>query len=272
MRKALYGLFTYFEFFALALVFLPIMALVALVARRDPGRRRRGRWMRRFGRVTGAITPLWRFGVEGRAPEAIKSQGFVVVSNHLSTADPFLLSWLPWDMRWVGKEELFKQPVTGWMLRLCGDIALRRGERSSVENMFRECRETLASGLSIMLFPEGTRSQDGTLGAFKDGAFKLAIEAQVPVLPVVIHGTRECRPKGSLWFGQARAVARVLEPVPTRGLTLADVAALKERVRDRISEEYDKMRGRAVTPAERPQALPLPDFSFHAPRPTETRP
>lgn len=90
--------------------------------------------------------------------------------------------------------------------------------------------------MSIMLFPEGTRSPDGKLQAFKDGAFSLAIAAQVPVLPVALHGTRECRPKGSLWFGEATAVVRVLEPISTSGLTEADVPALRDRVRLRIEQ------------------------------------
>lgn len=233
MRKVLFGLFTYLEFALFVLVFGPVLAAVAAFG----SLRQRGRWMRRFGRFTGACTPLWRFSVEGTAPKDIDRAAYVVVGNHVSTADPFLLSWLPWDMRWVGKEELFRLPVLGWLLRWGGDIPLRRGDRSSVEAMFRACRETLDGGLSVMLFPEGTRSRDGSLQVFKDGAFRLAIEAQVPVLPVVLHGTHACRPKGSLWFGEAHAVVRVLEPVPTKGLGLEDVARLREEVRGRIAAE-----------------------------------
>ncbi len=257
VTKALLGLYTYFEFFLLALVFLPIMGLVALfTGKRDPGRRLRGQWMRRFGRVTSACTPLWRFSVEGEKPAGIDRESFVVVSNHQSTADPFLLSWLPWDMRWVAKQELFRQPVTGWLISLGGDIPQRRGERESVVEMFDECKKTLAAGVSVMLFPEGTRSPDGKLQAFKDGAFQLAIESQRPILPVALTGTHACRPKGSLWFGKAKAVARVLEPVPTQGLTLADLPKLKEQVRERIAAELATMEaGRAGVFALAPRAL-----------------
>jgi 1-acyl-sn-glycerol-3-phosphate acyltransferase len=250
MKIAVLGLFTYFEFFVLALVFLPIMAAVVLFTRPEPGRRRRGRWMRRFGRLTSRLTPLWTFSIEGEGPAAIDSKPFVVVSNHLSTADPFLLSWLPWDMRWVAKEELFRPPVTGWLLRLGGDIPLHRGERSSVERMFAACRETIAAGVSVMIFPEGTRSRDGRLQAFKDGAFQLAVETQVPVLPVVVSGTRECRPKGSLWFGRARAVVRVLEPISTAGLASADVSRLRDQVRSLIASELETTLVPVVSDAE----------------------
>ncbi|MBI5545952.1 MAG: 1-acyl-sn-glycerol-3-phosphate acyltransferase [Deltaproteobacteria bacterium] len=252
MRRVAFGLLTYFEFFVLALAFVPLMALVALLAKDDPGRRVRGRWMRRFGRLTGACAPPWRFSVEGRAPATIDRRPFVVVANHLSTADPFLLSKLPWDMRWVAKEELFRQPVIGWLMRCGGDIPLRRGERASVEDMFRACRETLAAGVSVMLFPEGTRSPDGLLQSFKDGAFQIAIEAQVPVLPVVVQGTRECRPKGSLWFGEARAVARVLEPIPTAGMTVDQVPKLRALVHARIAAELRKMAEGAAPAAGSP--------------------
>lgn len=255
MRRVLFGLYTYLEFFTLGVVFVVLMALVALFAKKDPGRRLRGHWMRRFGRVTSGLTPLWRFSVEGEAPAGIDRRAFVVVSNHQSTADPFLLSWLPWDMRWVAKEELFKLPIIGQLMHLSGDIPLRRGERGSVQEMFKECYSTLAAGVSVMLFPEGTRSRDGNLLPFKDGAFELAIKAGVPVLPVVLQGTHECRPKGSLWFGAAQAVVKVLEPVPTAGLTMDDLPALREQVRERIATGLEALRARTESVARAPGAL-----------------
>lgn len=235
MRRAVLGLYTYFEFFLVAVLFVLPMAFAALLhGKKDPGMRVRGRWMRRFGRTTSSLSPIWNFRVEGQKPAGIDSESFVVVANHQSTADPFLLSWLPWDMRWISKESLFKLPLLGWLMRSGGDIALKRGERSSVEAMFEECRKTLAAGVSVMIFPEGTRSPDGNLQAFKDGAFQLAIETQKPIVPLAVYGTRACRPKGSLWFGQAKAVVKVLDVVPTKGLTVADLPKLKEDVRERI--------------------------------------
>jgi 1-acyl-sn-glycerol-3-phosphate acyltransferase len=109
--------------------------------------------------------------------------------------------------------------------------------------MFAEARATLATGLSMMLFPEGTRSADGSLGPFKDGAFRLAIEAGVPILPLAIEGTRACRPKGSRWFGDAKARVRVLEPIATTGLAPADAARLAATAHERIATALDDMRG-----------------------------
>jgi 1-acyl-sn-glycerol-3-phosphate acyltransferase len=244
MRRALLGTLTYAEFFAQAGAFLPIMAVSSLRHRGDPTQRMPGRWMRRFGRSTSRATPLWKFDVEGQAPADIRERGYVVVSNHESTADPFLLSFLPWDMRWVAKEELFRLPVLGWMMRFGGDIPLRRGDRESVAEMFREAKRTLAHGMSIMMFPEGTRSPTGVLGEFKDGAFQLAIEAGVPVLPLAVAGTRTCRPKGSLWFGEARAIVKILAPIETTGLTASDVPTLRERARAQIAEAVTPLRAR----------------------------
>jgi 1-acyl-sn-glycerol-3-phosphate acyltransferase len=249
MRRAVLGAYCYLQFFLLAVLFLIPMGLVALFGRRDPGMRLRGRWIRRFGRATNALNPLWHFRLEGKKPAGIDTQPYVVVSNHQSSADPFLLAQLPWDMRWVGKVELFSKPLLGWLLSLSGDIPLHRGERRSVEAMLDECRATLAAGVSIMFFPEGTRSPDGRLQAFKDGAFQLAIEGQVPVLPVAVHGTRACRPKGSLWFGECTAVGRVLEPVPTAGLTLADLPQLKAQVREQIVFALAELEARAQVEA-----------------------
>lgn len=249
MRRVLLGLYAYFEFFLMAVLFVLPMALVALFSKKDPGMRVRGQWMRRFGRTTSTLNPLWKFRVEGPKPAGIDTEAFVVVANHQSTADPFLLSSLPWDMRWISKEELFKLPLIGWLMRAGGDIALRRGERASVEQMFQECHKTLKAGVSVMIFPEGTRSPDGKIQAFKDGAFQLAIEAQRPLLPLAVYGTRACRPKGSLWFGEARAVVKVLEPVPTTGLTLADLPRLKEQVRERIVAAFEQLEREATQPA-----------------------
>ncbi len=255
MRRALLGLYTYIEFFLAALAFVPILGLVALLHRRDPACRIRGRWMRRFGRFTSRLTPLWRFSVRGDPPAGIREgHAYVVVANHESTADPFLLSWLPWDMRWVAKEELFRLPLLGFLMRSGGDIPLRRGARSSVADMLGACRETLARGVPVMMFPEGTRSPDGRLLPFKDGAFQLAIDAGVPVLPVAIVGTRDCRPKGSVWFGDARAIAHVLAPIPTEGLGSADVVLLREQARAAIAEATAALRAE-LGGAPAPEAL-----------------
>jgi 1-acyl-sn-glycerol-3-phosphate acyltransferase len=235
MRNVLHGSYTYLEFAACMVAWLPILSVAHVLHLGDAVPRVEGRWLRRFGRTTTRLSGLWRFSIEGEPPPDIATRPYVVVANHESTADPFLLSFVPWDMRWVAKAELFRVPLTGWLLGLGGDIPVRRGDASSVREMMDECRRTLEAGLSVMLFPEGTRSRDGALQRFKDGAFQLAIDAQVPVLPIALDGTRDCRPKGSAWFGRARAKARILAPIETRGMRANDVASLRDLARARIA-------------------------------------
>lgn len=241
-RKLALGVYSYVEFGAVVLAAMPMMATSSMRHRGDPTQREPGRWMRRVGWLTSKLTPLWNFSVVGRGPADIYTKPYVVVANHESTADPFLLSYLPWDMRWVAKEELFKVPLIGLCFRWSGDIPLRRGDGESVREMMNECHRALSAGIPVMIFPEGTRSKSGELLQFRDGAFRLAIEAQVPILPLAVAGTRACRPKGSKWFGDATAKVKVLDPIPTKGMTEADVARLRDETRDVIAAALVELR------------------------------
>jgi 1-acyl-sn-glycerol-3-phosphate acyltransferase len=249
IKHAATGLYTYVEFGLVLGAFIPVMGLSSVLHRGDPTQRVPGQWLRRLGRTASFLTPLWRFEIEGKPPADIDHKPYVVVANHESQADPFLLSWLPWDMRWVAKEELFRPPVTGWAMRLGGDIPLRRGEGESVRSMMDECERALAAGISVMMFPEGTRSKDGALLPFRDGAFRLALRAGVPVLPIALAGTRQMRPKHSKWFGKAHACAKILAPIPTTGLTLDDTATLRDQARDAIAGALPDLRSRYGAPS-----------------------
>jgi len=271
MTGVLLGSYSYAEFFGTSLAFLPALGVSHLRHRHDPTQRMPGRWMRRFGRTTSRLTPVWQFSVDGTPPPDIMKNAYVVIANHESTADPFLLSWLPWDMRWIAKAELFRLPLIGALMRFGGDIPLERGVRDSVERMLAECRRTLDAGMPIMMFPEGTRSPDGRMLPFKNGAFQLALEAQVPVLPVALAGTRNCRPKGSSWFGQARAHARVLEPITTRGLGVGDVDLLRDLARRRIAEALPAVRELVGVPPGELDSLEPSAVALHMPVPRQAQ-
>lgn len=219
-----------------SLLWLPWLALVfALTAWRDPGRYVVGRWFRRSAVTAVALNPLWKFRTSGFRPDNPRLP-YVAVANHESFADIFLISHLPWEMKWLSKESIFKIPIMGWQMRMAGDIEVRRGEASSRAQALEACRDRLLKRVSVMIMPEGTRSGTGELLPFKDGAFRLAVEMNCPILPIVVAGTRDGMRKGSLLFGRTVAEARVLPPVPTDGLTLDDVPALRERVRQMIAE------------------------------------
>jgi 1-acyl-sn-glycerol-3-phosphate acyltransferase len=217
-----------------ALVYLPLLACVRGLTARDRSHRNVGRLFRRFGRVVVFCQPGWKREIVGAPPSDIGLRAYVVVSNHRSAADPFLLSHVPWDMRWVLKRELVDLPVVGWLIRLSGDIPVDRSSRSDAVRMLSECAETLRSGLSVMLFPEGTRNETG-VGAFKSGAFRLAIREGAPILPLAVSGTetwldRRFRP------GAGRSRAVILPVIETEGLSGRDADALARRVQAAIED------------------------------------
>ncbi len=222
-------------------VWLPAMALVWLVTVPfDPTRRISGRFLRWCAIFATLTFPFWRIRVEGRWPPG--KRGYVVVSNHQSILDILMLSRLPREMKWVAKKELFRIPWVGWMFWLAGDIALRRGDTESGRKMVSRALRYLGRGMNVMMFPEGTRSGDGRMLPFKSGAFRIAIEAGVPVLPVAVHGTGDGMPKGSPWVRPASPRARILEPIDTKGMTLADVARLRDQVRERIAGAVEELK------------------------------
>jgi len=228
----------------------------------DPGRYTVGRWFRRTAMAAVAINPLWSFrtsGVRIRDPR----RPYVAVANHESFADVFLISHVPWEMKWLSKEDVFRIPVMGWMMRMAGDIRVRRGDPQSRARALDECRDRLRKNVSVMILPEGTRSASGALLPFHDGAFRLAIETGVPVLPMAVAGTGGAMPKGSLLFNRAVAEVRVLEPVPTKGLTAADAGALRERVRGMIDAARNDLFRELGLPLPPP---PLPPDSRRPPR------
>lgn len=217
------ALVTFMGFFFVTVVF-------ALTAPFDPGRYAAGRSFRLLAVAITKLNPLWRFRTSGlrvRDPR----RPYVAVANHESYADIFLLSHLPWEMKWLSKDTIFRIPFMGWMMRMAGDVPLRRGDRDSTLGAMAACRDRLAKRVSIMMFPEGTRARSPELLPFKDGAFRLAIETGVPLLPIAVAGTRHAMAKGTFSFRRANALAHVLPPIETAGLTVDDLPALKERAR-----------------------------------------
>src|SRR5919205_4349478 len=182
------------------LLWFPLLLLVRLLALPfDRGNYVTGYLFRRIGPVMATLNPLWRFRYSGTMPDNPR-RPYVVVSNHESFADILLISHLPWEMKWLSKAELFRIPFLGWMMQLAGDVPVKRGFGPSAVEAMARCKEILGQRVSVMIFPEGTRSTTADLLPFKDGAFRLAIEAQVPVLPLAVAGTRSAMKKGSLLF------------------------------------------------------------------------
>jgi 1-acyl-sn-glycerol-3-phosphate acyltransferase len=236
--QSLVSLWVWLVLVACIVLWLPTMALARLFTLGDPGRYRVGYIFRQIGRVTATLNPLWKFSSAGTMP-ADPRRPYVVISNHESFADILLISHLPWEMKWLSKAELFKIPVLGWLMHLAGDVPVKRGFGPSAVEAITRCKEILACRVSVMIFPEGTRSETADLLPFKDGAFRLAVEAGVPILPLALHGTGTALRKHDWRFGRSTAIVEVLEPIETAGLTLDDVPALKERIRNTIVAARD---------------------------------
>lgn len=242
MYVTLVSIWTWAVLATTLVVWLPILALIRLVTWPfDKGRYWAGYFFRQVAVVTATLNPLWRFKVSGTMP-ADPRQPYVVISNHESFVDILLISHLPWEMKWLSKVEILRIPVLGWDMWLAGDVPVERGTRKSALKAMRRCQEVLKEKVSVMMFPEGTRSETEELLPFKEGAFRLAIDSGVAILPIVVRGTREALQKHGWRFGRSHAEVRVLTPVETTGLTTKDVPALSERIRNIIMAEREVMR------------------------------
>ncbi len=239
--QALMSIWAWFVLAACLVLWLPAMALIRLATLSDPGRYAVGYVFRRIGPVMATLNPLWHFRTSG-TPPADPRRPYVVVSNHESFADILLISCLPWEMKWLSKAELFRVPVLGWLMRLAGDVPVRRGEGRSAVEALQRCREVLKTRVSVMIFPEGTRSTTDDMLPFKDGAFRLAVQTGSPILPLAVSGTGTALRKHDWRFGRSVAEVRVLAPIETTGLKVKDVPALRERVRQQILEARDLLR------------------------------
>lgn len=197
-----------------------------------------------WARTLTRLLPFWEIHVTGL--ERIKrGKPYVVVLNHQSMLDILaLLARLPLHFKFIVKKELFRIPFFGWHLASAGYICLKRGDPESGRACLEKAREWLRRGVSVIFFPEGTRSPDGLIHEFKPGAFKLALEEKADFLPLVVAGTREAIPKYS-WRIERRAplFLKVLEPVSTEGKGIQDLDAMRQNIRENIMSEFDVLKG-----------------------------
>lgn len=240
--RTVLSVWAWFSLVVTLLVWTPMVFVVWVVTTPfDRDRYWTGYVFRRICVVLQILNPLWRFRVSGEEVHDPR-RPYVVVSNHESFADMFLISHLPWEMKWMSKETFFRFPLIGWMMRMSNDIRLVRGSKQSIVSAMKGAHDRLGRHLSVMIFPEGTRTTDGSLGEFKDGAFRLAIEFGCPILPLALVGTREAINKGDWRFGLTDAEVRVLAPIETAGLTTDDIPALRDRTRALIEQALIEMR------------------------------
>ena len=195
------------------------------------------------------VMPPWSVTIHGR--EKINPAAtYVIVSNHQSMVDILVAFTLFIHFKWVSKAELFRIPLIGWNMYLNRYVRLERGRNKSIRKMYNACEKHLRRGSSVFLFPEGTRSPTGKMRAFKEGAFVLAKRLNVPVLPLVINGSKNAVPKDSLNFhGKTHVHVEVLDAVEPQTFSEMSTAELSAHVRELIRSRVAEEAGNAQQPA-----------------------
>ena len=184
--------------------------------------------------------------VDLNGADRIPSGPVVYASNHSSMFDIWALSAaLPGSVRFVAKAELTRIPFFGWAMLSGGHVSIDRSNRARAFEAYERAATTIKSGISTIVFPEGTRSLDGKLLPFKNAPFGLAIAAQVPLIPVYVHNTFEIKPKGRVAVRPRPIRVQVGEPIATVGMTLDD----RERLREQTRAVIDALRARVDSEA-----------------------
>lgn len=210
----------------------------------DPGGNRVYNWIARTWIRTVLIISGVRVIVRGLERLNGSEGPFVVVFNHQSYLDiPVLVNSLPLQLRFVGKRELLKVPFFGSTVRRSGHIFIERSDpNDSMKGLSEAGNAMRQSGVSVVMAPEGTRSTSGGLLPFKKGAFILALESGLPILPVVIMGTREIMPKGTYSPSGGTASLTVCKPVPTSDYSYSDRDLLLDKVREVMQRQLTESR------------------------------
>lgn len=170
-------------------------------------------------------------------------RSFIYMSNHQSNFDiPVLLAYLPVQFRWIAKNELFKIPIFGYAMKRAGYISIDRSGRKSTLQSIRNAAEIIRNGVSVIIFPEGTRSQDGNLKSFKNGGFVLAVDSGVPIIPIIIHGTWQIMSKNQLRIKPGRVFLEIQKPVESSNFSRKTKNDLLEKVRQIISDGLEEER------------------------------
>lgn len=232
MRRLFSAMF--WVFFAVSGVLCLIVAFVLWVVTTpfDPQRRINHRFSCFWAAIYAWVYPGWRLRVTGRS-NIRSDQAYVIIANHTSMADIVLMFCLFRQFKWVSKASVFNYPILGWNMRMCRYIPLVRGDKASISKMLDTCEQWLRKGMSIVMFPEGTRSATGLLKPFKHGAFTMARNTGCDIIPVAIHGGHAVIPKhGRVLATKADLWVEILPAISVKSAETVD--ALAELCRETI--------------------------------------
>lgn len=244
MLSILYYIFTLLQ---VTVLFIVSIIVLALTYPFDKSRR----WVHECSRLICAllygVPPFIRRTIDG-VENIDPKKAYVMVMNHNSGFDIFAAYKIPLNFRWVSKREVFRVPFMGPLLTIHGDIPIERGNATkAMAKVLRLGKLWISRGATIAIFPEGTRSKTGEINRFKVGAFTLAKEAGVEILPVVMTGTNEYFRKGWLVNWRNRVAIRVLKPVSIEEVAAKEVAELSTEVRERMVLSLAELRQEVAT-------------------------
>ncbi len=193
----------------------------------------------RFWSKSILVVSRIRVDVQGFS-NIVPGRSYIFMANHQSNFDiPVLLGCLPVQFRWLAKAELFKIPIFGRAMRGAGYIPIDRFNQESAFESIRQAAGKIKDGVSVMIFPEGTRSRDGSIKSFKKGGFVMAVDSGVPIVPIVIRGTREIMTKGRLRINPGDVRMEIKDPIDTSGYTRDTKQGLMEHVRSVICKGFE---------------------------------
>ena len=192
-----------------------------------------------WSRLNSYMTPMF-VSVSGRE-NIDERQSYVIVSNHRSHYDIFVLyGWLGVDFRWVMKQELRKIPGLGIGCEKIGHIFIDRTDRKKALEAINAAKRSIVNGTSVIFFPEGTRSMDGRPGTFKRGAFKLALDLGIPVLPITIIGTGDILPPKTINILPGRVRLIIHKPIDISGYRNDNLNELAKEAREVIRDAFEE--------------------------------
>ena len=219
----------------ITIVLAPALIIAGMIPRSGFSTYRIGRaWNRAAAKVMGVSISLTG------AEKVVPGESYIITPNHQSFADIVALYvYLPTPFRWVIKKELLNIPLFGRALGATGAICLDRSNRDRSVKTLQDGADKLRGGWSVVIYPEGTRTPDGLLHPFKKGAFMMAVQTGIPILPVTCNGAFKIMPKNTLLFRPGRITLTIGDPIVTEGLTVKDVPQLMERTRQAIDRHLN---------------------------------
>lgn len=218
-------------------IYMGIATIVASLVTRD------GKYPHLVARAWGRAI-LWVASVRVRilgAENVDPNRSYIYMSNHLSLFDiPVLLAHLRVQFRWIAKAELFTIPIFGGAMKGAGYVSINRSDRRAAFASLKEASEKIRNGVSVLIFPEGTRSDDGNVKMFKKGGFVMAIDSDAPIMPIVIHGTRHIMRKNSYAIRRGNVTLEILKPIETVEYTRKQKEELMLLVRKAVCDAVEE--------------------------------